>query len=106
MCTVEPPPPEQLTAAPVPGTPLPRPAEPTDPPVECLSACFRPEARWIWKMLVLQPSAASMDTDSHESWLELRDSTLFSSSREEEDGEEEDTEVDELEEPLLPPADP
>lgn len=69
------------------------------PPDECLSACFRPEARWIWKMLVLQPSAASMDTDSHESWLELRDSTRFSSSR-----EEEDTEVEE-EEALLAPDD-
>lgn len=48
-------------------------------------------------MLVLQPSAASMDTESHESWLELRDSTRFNSSR-----EDEDTEVEE-EEPLLPP---
>lgn len=39
-----------------------------------------------------------MDTESHESWLELRDSTRFSSSR-----EEEDTEAEEEEEPLLAP---
>lgn len=55
-------------------------------------------------MLVLQPSAASMDTESHESWLELRDSTRFSSSREEEEDDEEDTEAEE--EPLLAPDDP
>lgn len=46
-----------------------------------------------------------MDTESHESWLELRDSTRFSSSREEED-EEDDTEVEEEEEPLLAPDGP
>lgn len=57
-------------------------------------------------MLVLQPSAASMDTESHESWLELRDSTRFSSSREEEEDEEVDTEVEEEQEPLLGPEDP
>ena len=57
-------------------------------------------------MLVLQPSAASMDTESHESWLELRDSTLFSSSREEEEEDEEEAmEACEEEEELLLPLD-
>lgn len=54
-------------------------------------------------MFVLHPSAASMDTESHESWLELRDSTLFSSSREEDEDEEDATEAEEEEEPLLAP---
>lgn len=54
-------------------------------------------------MLVLQPSAASMDTESQDNWLELRDSTRFRSSSEEEADEEDDTEVEEEVEPLLAP---
>jgi len=44
-------------------------------------------------MFVRQPKAASIDTESQESWLELRDSTLFNSSMEEDDDEEEREEV-------------
>lgn len=52
-----------------------------EPLLACFSVCLRPPERWIWNMLVLQPRAASMDTESQESWLELLDSILCSRSR-------------------------
>lgn len=55
-------------------------------------------------MFVRQPKAASIETESQESWLELRDSTLFSSSKEEEEDEEEEDEEEreEVAEPFPP----
>lgn len=106
MCTVDPPPPAHVTPAVTPCTPPPRvpPGPPDAPPAECRSACFRPDARWIWKMFVRQPRAASMETDSQESWEELRDSTLLINSREEEEEEErEEAAVAVVVDPLLPP---
>lgn len=45
-----------------------------------------------------------METESQESWLELRDSTLFSSSKEEDEDEEEEDEEEreEVAEPFPP----
>jgi len=58
-------------------------------------------------MFVLQPKAASIETESQESWLELRDSTLFSSSKEEDEDEEEEEDEEDREEVAEPfPAQP
>lgn len=59
-------------------------------------------------MFVRQPKAASIETDSQESWLELRDSTLFSNSKEEDEDEEEEEDDEEREDAaeLFPPQPP
>lgn len=103
MWTVEPPPPAHVTPAAALGTPLvPNVPELADPPAACRSACFLPDTLWIWKMFVRQPSAASMETESQDSWLELRDSTLFSSSSEEAGEEDDEHAREEVAEPLPP----
>ena len=43
-----------------------------------------------------------METESQESWLELRDSTLFSSSNDEDEEEEDEEEREEVAEPFPP----
>lgn len=96
--TVDPPPPVHATPDAVADTPPPSVPDPAELPAECRSACFLPDTRWIWKMFVRQPKAASMETESQESWLELRDSTLFKSSKE----EEADEEREEVVEPFPP----